>query len=260
MKRTRGRNKTVQDRAIELYEFVNKYGRSPMSNEISNTLKTHIVSNFNSYDEGLIHYGLIPLSEDEKVAISRLRTESKWKLRILELYKETGVSPTIKGLKEKYGRHPPASITNKFSNILEELGMEVNKRKLCYNYSPEQCIEIYLNICDKLGKVANSEDISNDEDSPTFLVLIKDFGSLRNLQKAAGVDIISEEYYRYNKSDMKEDIKKCYKYLGDKIFIRSKLQEALKNEGCSYCISTIERYFRSYGNDYNEIISKIIEA
>lgn len=251
------KRKSVQERAEELYSFIEKHGRAPISSELSPALRLFICQYSDGYENGLRKLGVEPLTAEEKSRLKGIMTDARWKMRILEYYKEIGKAPRVKDLQVKYGKYPPASIITKYSTVLKELGLKVNREYVEYNYTKEDCINMYKDLCERVGGSANSSDIKNDDLVPDFTVLIKDFGSLRKLQIESGVEVTSEEYCRYTKSEIIEGIKKSYNLIGEDIYIQSRLLETLRQMGYRYSIPTVKKYFREYG-DYKDIISMIV--
>lgn len=257
MNKKGSKRKTVQERAEELYLFVKEHGRAPISKELTPSLRSFICKNYGGYENALRALGVEPLTTEEKRKVQYNRTDAKWKIRILEYYKDTGKTPSIKDLKSQYGKYPPASIIKKYSTVLKELGFKANREYVEYHYTKEDCINMYKDLCERVGGSANSRDIRDDALVPDFATLIKDFGSLRKLQIEAGGDVTSEEYHRYTKSEILEGIKECYDKIGEDIYIQKRLLEELKKNGYKFSISTIKKYFKEYG-DYKDIISMIV--
>jgi hypothetical protein len=212
-------------------------GRTPKIKEVGH--QWVILDRFSNYNNALKLCGLIP--------------------NIRETYTKEELLNIIKDKCKELGRTPRSNeVTDIITSIkyhfgtwnkaLEEAQIDINIKANNTGYNDEELIEIYINLCNKLDKFAESKDIYELGFSPNvFANRFKDLETLRNIIKNDSRLKISNHYFRnykkkFTEKQMLEYVERINNDLDSKVNFEQ-FNEYLKKNKLPHA-STICRYLR----------------
>jgi len=254
VKKSRSNDKTYQEWINSIYNFVEIYGRAPFWKELESSDREFIKRCGNGrYNDGLRVIGITPLTKAEIAKIKEKRTEMKWRIKILEMTKEFGRAPTIKEIKERY-----TNISSRFptyNKVLFQMGITSNRDVQKYNYTENELIEMYSDLCKRLGKTATNLDIEKEKKIPSAAYFVQKFDSLEKLRELSKVEQINPAYYRYSKVELDDLFWSIYVEYG--LVLKQKdLLMFLREKDFKTTMITIRRYYKK--NDLKDIWNEIL--
>lgn len=186
------------------------------------------------------------------------KSKEEWLQLLRDIAKDLGRTPTISDL-EKYGTNKDVYKYNfgSWNRALLEAGLEIVHKKDKVSHTDEELLDMYKELCKKLGRAATSKDIDNYLPYSNDVFTIR-FGSMNNLRKLAGF----EPYYlrrKYTKEELKNKLIKVYKEYGRRL-TNNEMKQLSKNNDDFPSISTLCRYFKTTKmSEIWEMIEDIID-
>lgn len=121
-----------------------------------------------------------------------------------------------------------SSIIRKYFGSYANAVKELNYQEYKYNYktpvnvveSKEELLKMYINFSNKIGKEASTEDLQNSNEIYNSGIFIIRFGSMKNLKKEAGFQVIDRNNEIYNKEDIKNKLIQLYKKKGSRLTVQ----------------------------------------
>lgn len=242
---------------IKLLKKALELGRTPLSTELGSS-RFYVTSRLGegSFAQAVESVGLTPLSDEEKTKLFMYRTDINYKIQILELSNKLGRSPTKTEFMKEYNKVITPRIIENYNSILLELGLEQVEKQNNYSHlSDKDFIDLYIKLCDKLGKIATVEDINNEEDYPSATTFIYRFESINKLREIAGYKQ-KNVYSIYSKETIIKILKEVYAKHGENAINTTNLKKYLKDEGYTLTYGTIKRYL---GKTVSEIWENVLE-
>lgn len=246
----------TNDEILEL--FKNQYYKIKPQNAIefqkksNNTPSQYILKTrlSLSYGQALVKIGV------RDSVIAKRKTEkhnnhyyNKWKNKIIQVYEQLGYLPNSTDIK-KYGiksENLVKVVGMSYINFCKNIGFK-NEDFKYKNYKIEQneeaLIQMYKNLCIKLGKIATSRDIDNQKDFPSSSSIIMRFGSMNNLKRIAGFNE-NKDLRRYLKFQFMKELKNLYIEHERKLTYEEILEECKNNIKLPDSAQTISTYFKT---------------
>lgn len=111
-----------------------------------------------------------------------------------------------------------------YANAVKELGFDesdykTHKTSVRVTESKEELLQMYINFSNKIGKPASFEDLTNSDEIYNPGVFIIRFGSMKNLKKEAGFEMIEKNSEIYKKEDVKNRLILLYKKKGGRLTV-----------------------------------------
>jgi hypothetical protein len=249
--------KSVNLAKIKLLKKSMELGRTPLSTELGSD-RFYVTSKLGdrSFEQAVKNVGLTPLSDEEKTKLHMYRTEIKYKIQIVELSNKLGRSPTKTEFMKEYNKVITPRIIDNYNNILLELGLDLVKEQNNYSHlSDKDFIDLYIELCNKLGKTATVEDINGEENYPSATTFIYRFESINKLREIAGYKQ-KNMYSIYSKESIIKILKEIYIKYGENAINTTNLKKYLKEEEYTLTYGTIKRYL---GKTVSEIWKNVLE-
>lgn len=156
---------------------------------------------------------------------------------------EMGKTPSIKELSD---RGISVSVYNarfgNYNNALKSTGLDVNIERNKVTHTDDELVEMYINLCNRLGKAATSKDIDKYLEYNSDVFAIR-FGSINKLRELAGYEQINYTT-KFTKENIKIMLIKEYKKNKRRLTNRE-LTQLSKEDKDFPGISTICRHFKT---------------
>lgn len=201
-------------------------------------------------------------------APSRSYLEKRLNLTWTQILKKMGFKPNVKrltrkelikqlqDLADKLGKSPTIMEARSaglnisvydvafgnFNNALETAGLNKNFEKSNVTHTNDELLDMYISLCNKLGKAATAKDIDKNLEYSSAVFEIR-FGGLNNLREMAGY----EKYYRiykYSKAGITNLLVKEYKKRNRRL-TRKELTHLSNINDKFPSVTTICRHFKT---------------
>lgn len=179
---------------------------------------------------------------DLKVNVEQ-RSKEEWLNLLRAAADNLGKTPSIYELYD-YGLNESVYKLNfgSYNNAVKLAGLEPNAIMLTVTETDDELLEMYIDLCKRLAKVATAKDISHYLKYSSDVFAVR-FGGINNLRRLAGYEIYSFNR-KYTKSEIKNKLAEVYKRYNKRLTKRE-LQELSKANEEFPSISTIMRYFQT---------------
>ena len=132
------------------------------------------------------------------------RTDEQIISDILDLYNKLDRPPSSKEFeKEKYSVNVVKHHFGTWNKALGKAKLEARAKYKEATETDEELIQMYVELCKKLKKIATREDIDNDKEIYSSGVFAVRFGGIVKLQKLAGFDVPKRKA-KYTKDELEE--------------------------------------------------------
>ncbi len=187
---------------------------------------------------------LLKLGYPEDCVIIKEYTDEELIKALQDYYEKTGLNPSITVMESLgYCHHTFTSHFGSFNNALIIAGLEVNQESTTVTHSNEELLEMYKDLCKRLGRAATSTDIEEYLPYKSDVFSIR-FGGLQNLRELSGFPDNKIRPKKYTKKEIKDKLIKQYKLHGRRL-TNSEIQQ-LSNEIDDFpAQTTILRYFNT---------------
>lgn len=158
------------------------------------------------------------------------------------LSEELGKTPSIIDLTEKgISLTKYINAFETYNKALEESGLDIHFIRNKVTHSDEELLQMYIDLCNRLGKTATLKDIDNHLEYKADVFVIR-FGGINALRKLAGVES-RKSNHRYTKRELEEILTELYKKHNRRL-TNKEFKELSKNNEVP-CMSTLMRYFKT---------------
>lgn len=180
---------------------------------------------------------------EEDLYISKYTDEELIKM-LQDYYNETGQNPTISAITERGISHKTfCAHFGSFNNALIKAGLKINMEPSTVIHSDEELLEMYKDLCKKLGRGATSKEI--DEYLPySSDVFAVRFGGVQKLKELAGYPDTHIRSKKYTKKEIKNKLIEQYRLKGGRLANRE-ISELSRKYDDFPSLSSILRYFKT---------------
>ncbi|NFC89036.1 hypothetical protein EXN13_15605 [Clostridium botulinum] len=175
---------------------------------------------------------------------------NKYKNKIVKIYNELGYIPNTVEMK-KYGLSQQTILTvfnMNYHDFIQSIGFnkkDIKNGNCKINETDEELLEMYKNLCFRLGKIATSRDINEDKNSPSATSFIYRFGSINEVKRLSKIDELALDKRLFTKHYIMKNLKEIYIEYGRRLN-NEETEKILSNyfeRGVS--LSTIFVYFKT---------------
>ncbi|KEI92176.1 hypothetical protein [Clostridium botulinum] len=175
---------------------------------------------------------------------------NKYKNKIVKIYNELGYIPNTVEIK-KYGLSQQTILTvfnMNYHDFIQSIGFnkkDIKNGNCKINETDEELLEMYKNLCFRLGKIATSRDINEDKNSPSATSFIYRFGSINEVKRLSKIDELALDKRLFTKHYIMKNLKEIYIEYGRRLNNeeREKILSNYFERGVS--LSTIFVYFKT---------------
>lgn len=212
---------------------LNKSKQMPTSDFFKKRLKV------NSWNDILLMLGY----PREQINIHEYSDEELIKA-LQDYYKSTGLNPTIPAMTELGYNHKTFSAHfGSFNNALIAAGLEINQEQTIVVHTDDELLEMYKNLCNRLGHGATSSEIDYYLPYKSDVFAVR-FSGLQHLRKLAGFPEGKRQIRKYTKKEIKNKLIEQYKLKGRRLTNHEISQLSKENDNFP-AMSTILRYFKT---------------
>lgn len=172
------------------------------------------------------------------------RSKEEWLQLLKDVAADLGKTPSVNDL-VRYGLNDTVYKLNfgTWNNAIREAGLDVVFEKNEVVHTKEELLQMYIDLCGKLGRAATSSDINRHLLYKSDVFAIR-FGGLQNLRDLAGSPEGKKQNKKYTKKEIQNRLIEQYELRGRRL-TNSELNQLSKNNDSFPSISSILRYFRT---------------
>lgn len=144
-------------------------------------------------------------------------TKEEYIKLLKDTVKELKHIPSIPEFESLTGRSATAMIRRfnlKYNEIIKLADLQTDREKSEVKETDEELLQMYINYCKKIGKMASEVDLNNSSNIYGAGVFTQRFGGMRELKKLAGYEETHGQYNKFSKQKIIDLLIEKYKQYG----------------------------------------------